>query len=190
MIKSYKKIIIILGAGIFAGIFFFLLNRDYLVIKWIGGSSSAELDTLKIGVSVARKKVQYFFYKDHVLARETGTIVWAPDNITKSFERLIGDWLICLQDQKLISRTVFLRSVAFSFGSEEIFLNFNQSFFPKHVSIMYKWHIIEALLKTLYSVSQSTSVPVQGVRFFVGDEVLHDAHLDFSKAWPITGFLQ
>ncbi len=168
-----------------AGIFFFLLYRDFVIIKWVGSQGARQLAKLRKGAAVTRKEVKYYFFKDDTVYFEEGIMIWDTSSPTKNIKLLISDWLVCLQGEKQISPTVFLNSVAFSFGKESVFLNFNKSFFSKNSSIHHKWQLIESLLRTM----RGAGVTVQSVRFFVDDKLLRDDHLDFSQPWPITGFI-
>ena len=188
MIYLNKKYVYAAGGlllGIVFGLLLFFLKRDMLIIRWTGSIEKDHLARLKKVASVQRKKIKYYFFKDDAFHHEDGEMIWRSSDLSKSVTQLVGDWLTILQGQQLISNTVFLKSVAFSFGNEEVFLHFNKTFLSDDASIMKKWHIIECLFKTL----RGAGLRVQGVRFFVEDKLLEDDHLDFSQPWSITGFL-
>ncbi|MFH0898270.1 MAG: hypothetical protein V1855_01710 [bacterium] len=184
MKKSNLFLILISFVCLCVGIFIFLLHRDFIVFKWVGGQDVQQLEKIRANVAMMRKDVKYYFFKDNAWHHEEGSMIWDVSSLTRNIKLLVSDWLVCVQGENFVSATVFLNSVAFSFGQETVFLNFNKSLFPKNVSIHYKWRLIESLLRTM----READVGVQSVRFFVEDSVLRDDHLDFSQPWPIAGF--
>ena len=57
--------------------------------------------------------------------------------------------------------------------------------FEKEANTFEKWMFIEGILRTL----KENGIPVQQVQFLRLRVPLNDPHLDFSKAWPIQGFM-
>jgi len=66
-----------------------------------------------------------------------------------------------------------------------VYLSFDHNIFAKEETIFKKWMLIEGLLKTL----AFNGIAISYVQFLVQHQQLHDAHLDFSLAWPIQGFM-
>ena len=65
------------------------------------------------------------------------------------------------------------------------YISFDRSIAAKNESTYDAWMRVEGLLKTI----RAANLGISRVNFFVHHQPLVDAHLDFSKSWPIHGFV-
>lgn len=97
---------------------------------------------------------------------------------------LVGRWLEIALEEGLLKKKVAVQT-SFITPAQELILSFDRSLFAKESSTFDKWMIIEGILKSL-----KENVPhLKKVRFLANHQSLIDAHLDFSNAWPIDGFI-
>ena len=164
----------------------FLINREFLIVKWSwGGFSEIEdLENTKKNL-ILRKNVNLYYYKDEKFYTEAINTVWftsKPENL----KHLINNWLSFLHDERILNKKVYLESASLSESGQELFLSFDQIPFIRDWSIFNKLCLIESLLKTINKVN----LGIQKVVFLVDHQVMEDDHLDFSQGWPVDGFLE
>ena len=132
--------------------------------------------------STHKKTISLYYFKE----------TWRTDSIplllsqenTHNAHILVGRWLESALDEALLKKKVSVQT-AFITSNQELILSFDRSLFAKESSTFDKWMIIEGILKSL-----KENVPhLKRVRFLVNHAPLVDAHLDFSNAWPVEGFI-
>jgi hypothetical protein len=84
-----------------------------------------------------------------------------------------------------MTKTVSLQSAMLSPAQHELYISFTRNPLEKEKSIQEKWLFIEGLLKTI----RENGLMLQAIHFLVQHQPLNDPHLDFSKPWPLQGFL-
>jgi hypothetical protein len=85
-----------------------------------------------------------------------------------------------------MEKKVSLQSVVPSPSGVEAYISFDRNPFTKNQSTYEKFMWIEGLLKTV----RENGIQLQSIYFLVHHQPLTDFHLDFSNAWPISGFIQ
>ena len=79
-----------------------------------------------------------------------------------------------------------MEAASLSESGQDVFLSFDQIPFLRDWSIFNKLSFVESLLKTIYKAN----LGIQKITFLVDHQVMEDDHLDFSKSWPVDGFLE
>ena len=131
--------------------------------------------------TASKKKVDLYFFKEN----------WQPDQVqlllseneTHNAQIIVGKWLENAFDESILKKKVLLQT-AFITADKELILSFDRSLFTKESSTFDKWMIIEGILKSLRHIIPN----VKKVRFLINHQPIDDPHLDFSNAWPSSGF--
>jgi len=133
--------------------------------------------------NVTKKNITYYYFYNDKWNTETQDILW-EHNTTTNIHNLINNWLRILYEEKIIPKQTSLQSVLLS-NSATAYLSFDHNIFSKQDSIFKKWMLIEGILKTI----SAQEIPIHSIQFLVQHKHMHDPHLDFSRPWPIQGFL-
>lgn len=165
-----------------AGVLFFLIQKDILIITWSTKIHTTHLEK----TAISRKKVKLFFWNDEKFQSEEVVLAWEKNLPDKNLQNLINNWLSLVQDEKLINEKVRLELVAISPLSHEVIIAFNRPILAKGWPIIKKWHLLESLCRTI----RETELSISFIVFLVNDAIMKDDHLDFSQPWPIDGFLE
>ena len=102
----------------------------------------------------------------------------------KNFQNLITKWIQTQEHQAhpLLS----VQKASLSDDHKDIFVHFSHYPFDKDASTYTKLAWIQGLLKTIHTHNKN----IEFIYFFVDDKHLKDYELDFSRPWPIEGFLE
>ena len=135
--------------------------------------------------SVIQKKhvVHHYFHADK-WKTEKQEILW-HDTTEKNIFHLLNAWLVLLDEERITPKKTTVQSVLIS-GSGTAYLSFDHNILAKEEIIFKKWMVMEGLLKTI----ASNDIPITHVQFLVQHSIVRDAHLDFSLAWPVQGFIK
>lgn len=167
------------------GAFFFFIQREWLILNFNFGLRKSNLDFLpKQSLSLRRKVKMYYWANDKFLFEEQ-VFIWFSDK-SEVLKHLINNWLSFLHQERLIDKKVFLETVMIDQSGQQAYFSFNQNLFGHEWSIFHKCNLIECLFKTI----KSSEIDIKSIVFLVGNQIMEDDHLDFSKEWVIDGFLQ
>jgi hypothetical protein len=89
-------------------------------------------------------------------------------------------------EEKIISKAISVQSAMLSPAGHELYISFNRNPLKKEKSTYEKWMFIEGLLRTV----RENKIVVQAIHFLIHHQPINDHHLDFSKSWPLVGFLE
>lgn len=180
-----KVIAIISATACLFGIIFFILYNNLIILNI---PYLTNKNIIKESSTISKKKVFIHFYKNDSLEKEEIDILWSHDynEEEQNIKKLVQSWLIILDEEEIVEKKATLQTVAISDATNEIFLSFDRPPFNSMESTHKKLLIIEGLLKTLRENIDNK----RKVRFLVHHTQMIDYHLDFSKAWPIEGFIK
>jgi hypothetical protein len=130
-----------------------------------------------------KKKYALFIRKDNNWHKEEKELITTSKKL-EMLTYLITNWLQFATEEKMQKKTL-LESIMLDNNQVEAYIDFDRNPFSKESSTYEKWMWIESLLKTL----KESGIQIQSVKFLVNHKQLFDYHLDFSQAWPITGFI-
>ena len=85
-----------------------------------------------------------------------------------------------------MEKKVVVQTVLLSASDQVAYLSFDSGPLSEESSTFDKWMLIEGLFKTI----RKNNVPLEQIQLLVHHQLMKDPHLDFSKPWPIDGFLK
>ncbi|CAM6000384.1 unnamed protein product [Sphagnum balticum] len=132
-----------------------------------------------------KKKVTISRYTKHGLVAEPQQMLWEEGNLGRTAERLTNAYLTLLYEENCIDQKIQLHGATTNSTNQELYLNFSHALVPEDAPLYEKWMVLEGLLKTIRE-----NIPeMKSVRFLVNHKPLMDHDLDFSRPWPIEGFM-
>ena len=161
------------------GFVFFAWYHNFIIIK-----TSFKSYTLENSELAERKTVTLFTYRADRWHSEQKELLWSSQ-LHKAITSLVTSWLLYLEEEQNTAKKVTLQSVVLSPSEQELYVSFDRNPLNKESSTFEKLMWVESLLKTL----RENDIKVHSVYLLVHHQPLHDYHLDFSRAWPITGFV-
>lgn len=183
---NYKKYFILFALIFFfliTGILFFLFYRDILIVKFFWNKKNTAILSDSRESFYARKEVKLFYFKNDSIQFEVKKLVWfnKKQDILK---HLVNSWLSFLQEERIIKKKINLDSVSLDKTGQLVYLSFDKPLFETDWSVFNKWSFIESLLKTI----RESGIKINEIYFLVNHKKMQDDHLDFSFAWPASGF--
>ena len=171
--------LISLGTLLCGGLLFAYRN-NWIILRTPWGHS-----TVQQTHDAEKKKITISHYGRHGLVSEPHHMVWHAEHIPLNALRLTNGYLTTLYEEALLDKKIQLQHASTSTTQQELLLNFSHDLFPEAAPIYEKWMIVEGLLKTI----RDELPTIKQVRLLVNHKPLVDHHLDFSKSWPVEGFL-
>jgi hypothetical protein len=173
-----KKYLLLSLFSLSIGNILFLYFNEIIIINF------PRLIIKKDNTIVAYKKnIKIFFWKNDKWNRESIDILWSENNSEQNIYQIINNWLLILDEEKILSKRVSLQSALIN--DSTLYISFDNTLFSQESSTYNKLIILESILKTL----KESNLTVNYIYFLVHNEIMEDHHLDFSNAWPISGFL-
>ena len=177
--KNFYLILIFLAA--FAGMLFYAIQHEWIIIRKPSHGKNEQQNS--VAPSAIKKKVTLYYWHHTKWNSEKIEIVWLESK-AQTLQVLINSWLNLLDDEQIMEKKVSLQATMVD-QSGNAYISFDRSPFPKSGTTYAKLMWIESLLKTI----RENDIKIQGIQFLVHHKPLHDYHLDFSKPWPINGFI-
>ena len=159
------------------GIILYGINAEWIIIRPFNHAHEQHTPSMK-------KKVVLHYWQNEKWKSDTVEILW-QQSMQENILYLVTTWLDFIHAEEIITKSILIESVIISPDGAELYLSFNRNLVPKEWPTHEKWMLIEALLKTIRAHEPS----FKKVHFLVQHQPMHDAHLDFSSAWPTEGFL-
>lgn len=179
---KHKKLILGLSAAFGAGILWFAFTQEWLIFNLPFGRGTS---TTQVSSTVTtRKRITLYLPKQGALQREEREVLWG-DNTGTNGTYLVAAWLSMLEDEQLLAKKSSLQSVVSAHDGQELIVSFDRAPVNKNGSSSEKLFFIEGLLKSIRTALKSVTT----VRLLVDHKNMQDANLDFSRAWPVAGFL-
>lgn len=171
-----KYIILSLISGI-TGVILFAYMKEILIIRY--PTSIANQST----TDAIKKKIKLTFWHNNTWKQEIQELLWQYDT-GANIHYVINSLLTLLDEEHAMSKKVNVQSVLLASSQHEAYISFDRNPFTKKAPTFEKLMFIESVLKTI----RENNIPIQQILFLVHHKPLHDQHLDFSKAWPVSGF--
>jgi hypothetical protein len=132
-----------------------------------------------------KKQLTVYYWAQGSFKHEAITII-DTDNKADMVRYIVTSWLTILEQScGILSKKVCLETVVLT-SSHDAYISFEHTIFTKNEPTYDKWMRVESLLKTI----RSADMGINRVNLFVHHQPMADAHIDFSKGWPIYGFLE
>lgn len=167
----------------FIGLAFHAYQKEWIILLLPNQTADIQTQLQTSDVSFTQQKVILFFWKHEQWQKEYTTVIWSSD-VAHNVKTITNNWLMLLEDEKLIDTDVQLLSAIIT-TNKELFLSFNKDICNLQDATYAKLMVIHGLLKTIHE----NKIPVQSIRFLMHHQTLTDDHLNFSISWPIIGYL-
>ncbi len=172
------RILIASLSAIIVGILLFALQYEYIIIRLPRRISTGTLSAYR------KKNITQYYWDTDRWHHENCELVWSEQR-EENLLQVMNAWFHLMEEQELCAKRVIVQSIVSSPNPRMIYCSFDRIPFSKEWPIHRKWMFIEGLLKTVRELFPS----VQTISFLVRHQPLMDTHFDFSRAWPIEGFL-
>jgi len=163
------------------GMLFFGIKNELIILNYPTTRPELTINTNH----ASKKKISLIFWQNNQWKTENCDLLWT-DNKQQDLHRLINSWLTLLHEENSMEKKITVQTVLLSTSDQTAYLSFDSDPLPKESSTFDKWMFIEGLLKTI----RENNVPLQQIQLLVHHQLMQDPHLDFSKPWPIDGFLK
>lgn len=168
-----------IGACLCAGLLMAALYRGIIVVRLPGRSLALVSEQSPIN----RKTVTLYFWRNDTFKKESVELV-IPDNQSDAIGRIANAWLNLLDEEELLKKRVRVDAVLMVAKTNQVYISFDRNPFDKAASTNDKLLFLQGLLKTL----KENGISPQGIYFQAHHQPLQDYHLDFTNAWPMSGF--
>jgi hypothetical protein len=166
-----------------AGIFFFLVQREFIIIQW-SYPSRHQVHNLSSDATTTRTIKLYCWDNERTIDHET-SLIWHRSNPAENLKTLVSAWINLAHSEHILSKLAILQDAPYATTSKEAYLSFDQSILDPTWSIRKKIFVMQSLLKTI----SKTDLKIQHIVFLVNHQPMIDEHLDFSYSWPLDGFI-
>lgn len=131
------------------------------------------------------QSITLHYWNDGAWHKETQSLL-ASDVPARMLQIILANWLTQMHDENIMRKKITLQSALIDSEHAIAYLSFDRSPLDKEWSIYEKWMCIEGILKTI----AHAKLGIQSVYFLVKHHQLTDPHLDFSHAWPCSGYIK
>lgn len=178
----FKKNSLMVLLALSSGALIFAFYNDWIIFN-VPFFYTSQVVLMNVG-SVSKKKVPFWYWVAPTLKRDDQEVLWSSDS-AEAMQSVTARWLTLLSEEALVHKKVSLQMAAKGVHDSEFFLSFDRSFLSKTASTFDKLMLLESLLKTW----RETAIPLHNIRFFIHHQQFFDMHLDFSRPWPVDGFV-
>jgi hypothetical protein len=178
-VKTHHFYIIISSAAFISALIFFAFYNQLIVLRTSWNVQNAATTS----AIIQKKQITHYYYHGDKWKTEKQELLWS-ESVEKNIFQLLNAWFTLLDEEHITPKKTMVQSALIS-NADCVYLSFDHNIFAKEETIFKKWMLIEGLLKTL----AFNGIAISYVQFLVQHQQLHDAHLDFSLAWPIQGFM-
>ena len=176
-----NTIIIISLSSFLVGMLFLAIQQQWILFQ--SPRTFAHIQKM-ICQQMTKKNTSITILKNGSFYREQRFILWSV-LLDEQIEQLVNAWLALLDEESLEVKKMNLQAVWVDSNGQQATISFDRSPFNKQWPIIKKWYLVESLFKTL----KDNSILIGSIQLLVDHKQLVDAHLDFSKPWPLEGFI-
>lgn len=133
--------------------------------------------------SVGKKVVATWWY-DNSWQTESIELVWSTDK-NAALEALVRAWVALIDEENNEIKPLVVQTAMFGVRATTAYISCDRNPFGKNASMYEKLRWFDGLAKTIIA----SGLPCTHIQLLVNHKPLLDAHLDFSKPWPIAGFI-
>lgn len=162
----------------FIGIFIAGMMRGWIIIQLPTSLTKHQQTT-----SIEERSCSFWLSTAQGFRNEKETCLW-PHDTAAALQSLVTVWTNLTNEDAPGGKTLHLQTALMSDG-HTAYLSFEQSLFDSEQSTHARWHKVESLLRTI----RENMPEITSVMFLVNHKPLIDRCLDFSRPWPIQGFL-
>jgi N-acetylmuramoyl-L-alanine amidase len=164
------------------GILFFVLYQQWFILN----PALFAQEKSSISSSALEKKIIALIYYDNESWKsEDKEIIWSP--ITeKNATYILQSWLNLLDEESLITKKTNIQTTLLSPSKKELYISFDRPPFRQEDDTHTKHILLESILATL----RNSPLGIESVHFLVHHQPMQDDQLDFSRPWPVSGYLE
>jgi hypothetical protein len=178
-INKHRVLSALCIATLISGILLYAISREYIIIRWPQPGRTKDIQEQE----KTKKKVTLHFWHHNRWHSETVDVLW-PATTQGAIQATVQPLLALMEEEAIINKKTSLQSTACSLSGNEAYVSFDHAPFNKESSTLEKLMIVESILRTI----RGNGITVPNVYFLVHHQALKDPHLDFSCAWPSSGF--
>lgn len=160
------------------GLIYFAWQRHYIILNF-----SSPVASQTHSSSHKKKALVSYWINDQWHQEEVSLLV--TEHAYNNLYHLISQYLQLLLDESIIKQKTTIQQVLINYNDQEAYISFDRVPWHKESCTTDALMIIEGILRTV----KINEPRIKKVRFLVNHQPMVDAHLDFSNAWPIEGFL-
>lgn len=169
-----------LGA-FFIGILLFAFSHGWIIFNFPFGSKAI----IESNNSTVHKQLcTIYYYKNGQTKSEKKELIWS-NNTTNNLIHLTKTWLSLLDEEEVVFKKTTLQTLTLSPNSEHAIISFDRVPFNNDDSTQIKLMLIESFLQSIREAIPT----LKAVQFLVHHQAISDYHLDFSRPWPLSGFV-
>lgn len=166
----------------FIGAFFCAYQNGWLIICL--PITKQKQTTSYIAATISRKKVVATWWHDNSWQTESIEVVWSTDK-NAALEALVRAWVALIDEENNETKPLVVQSAMFGLREKIAYISCDRSPFGKQMSMYDKLRWFDGLAKTILA----SELACTHIQLLVNHKPLFDAHLDFSKPWPVAGFI-
>lgn len=163
------------------GMLFYGLYNKLIIIQLPTHRKSPALEQR----NAQAKPLRLWYWNGEQFAKEDKELIYTG-NVQDTLADLVSRWLSLLEEEHTLSKKVTVQSVLLDLHNTTAFISFTRNPLKKELSTHDKIMFFEALLKTL----RESDIQLKKVQFLANHKPIQDLHLDFDRAWSITGYVQ
>lgn len=134
--------------------------------------------------SAFRKQVPLWYFNGSSYIKDDKELI-ISSNTQSTLQDIVASWLSFIEEEQGLPNKTSVQAVMLDAHKHTAYISFDRKPFAEKQSTYEKLMFIEGLLKTL----KDSPVPLKKVQILVHHTPLEDPHLDFSKAWSISGYI-
>lgn len=166
------------------GLVYYGIQKKMIIIQMPSYTTVAPVSE-KYSSPKQKQQFTLYYWAQGSFKHEITSSIIDTENKVDSVRCIVTSWLTILEQSGILHKKIGIETVMLS-NVHDLYISFDHTIFTKNEPTFDKWMCIEALLKTL----RVANLGINQVNFFVHHEPLQDQHVDFSRAWPINGFLE
>lgn len=176
-----KKTTIIAFASCIFGVLFYAIQYEYIIIR-----SSLAVTKQQPNPTITSRVCTIIYHQNNRVCFETVRLEWPEQDKARTVFNLTSNFFDTLLHEGIIMYRISVQTVVHDPHTNTIYISLDRTPFENQWSIYKKWLLVEDLLATLYK----NNIAFPYVQLLVNHQPLSDSHLDFSRAWPIQGFIR
>ena len=132
-----------------------------------------------------KKSIDLYFFKNQQWLHEN-IVVSTPQDDLKQLEIILNKLCTLLEEEQLIGSNIQIHNIACTADESELLISCTKNPFADCKNIYEKLILLETFLKNIRNHTKQ----LFHVRFLLLHEPLRDEHINFSMAFPSTGYLE
>jgi len=176
--KQKAEIFLLVLFCLFGGFVYYAWQAQWIIFNIPDRNTVHKVDD-----GYTKKDIYLYYWHNKQWAHERVQLLLSLEEAANA-QQVTQAVLSLLGEKHALKKKTTVTSVVRTYDAQQLIIFLDQAPFLLNMSIQTKHMIIESILKTLRESGITTPL----VNFFVGQQPMQDAHLDFSVAWPIQGF--